>query len=220
MAFPDSGSVLDKFQSEPNNCRAPEQNQCKQPTPAIVGCNTVWVGWSERPVAILFISLDTCSDSIAKLFRACFLWGIVANRSAMDRAQINTNDRKLPCGGAKGLLGRGTESLPKVTCAWANKVCARATPCCASATSLLLLCLQRPFAPSPRHFGPDQLILTSVPGGLVSKGIAQLSRDMLQNWVLHRCACVKLSTKGGYRTILGGVLTSLKKHRKCGVSQR
>ena len=28
------------------------------------------------PVAILFISRDTCSDSIAKLFRACFLWGI------------------------------------------------------------------------------------------------------------------------------------------------
>ena len=34
-------------------------------------------------------------------------------------------------------------------------------------------------------------------------GIAQLSRDMLQNGVSHRGACVKLSTKGGYRTILG-----------------
>ena len=34
-------------------------------------------------------------------------------------------------------------------------------------------------------------------------GIAQLSRDMLQNGVSHRCACVKLSAKGGYRTILG-----------------
>ena len=70
------------------------------------------------PVAILFISRDTCSDSIAKLFRACF------------------------CG-----------------------------------------------------------------------GIAQLSRDTLQNGVSHRYVCVKLSTKGGYRTILGGVLTSLKKYR-------
>ena len=28
-------------------------------------------------------------------------------------------------------------------------------------------------------------------------GIAQLSRDMLQNGVSHRCACVKLSAKGG-----------------------
>ena len=27
-------------------------------------------------------------------------------------------------------------------------------------------------------------------------GIAQLSRDMLHNGVSHRCACVKLSTKG------------------------
>ena len=60
------------------------------------------------PVAILFISRDACNDSIAKLFRACFLWGI-----------------------------------------------------------------------------------------------AQLSRDMLQNGVSHRCTCVKLSTKVGCRTILG-----------------
>ena len=34
-------------------------------------------------------------------------------------------------------------------------------------------------------------------------GIAQVSRDMLQNGVSHRCPCVKLSTKGGYRIILG-----------------
>ena len=34
-------------------------------------------------------------------------------------------------------------------------------------------------------------------------GIAHLSRDTLQNGVSHRCASVKLSTKGGYRTILG-----------------
>ena len=61
---------------------------------------------------------------------------MIANQSAMDRGQFNTNDSKLPCGAAKGLLARGTESLPKVTCAGAKKVCARATPCCASATSL------------------------------------------------------------------------------------
>ena len=49
---------------------------------------------------------------------------------------------------------------------------------------------------------------------LFSWGIAQVSRDMLQNGVSDRCACVKLSTKGGgYRTIFGGMLTSLKKYR-------
>ena len=38
---------------------------------------------------------------------------------------------------------------------------------------------------------------------LFLKGITQLSCDMLQNGVSHRCACVRLSTKPGYRTILG-----------------
>ena len=33
-------------------------------------------------------------------------------------------------------------------------------------------------------------------------GLAQFSRDVLQNRVLHRCACVKLKTQGGYRIIL------------------
>ena len=36
---------------------------------------------------------------------------------------------------------------------------------------------------------------------LVLWGIAQLSCDTLQNGLSHRCACVKLSAKGGYRTI-------------------
>ena len=34
-------------------------------------------------------------------------------------------------------------------------------------------------------------------------GIAQLSRDTLQNGVSHRCACVKLSTKGGIAPFWG-----------------
>ena len=46
----------------------------------------------------------------------------------------------------------------------------------------------------------NAFVLVFVGGG---GAIAQLSRDMLQNGVSHRCACVKLSTKGGYRTILG-----------------
>ena len=63
----------------------------------------------------------------------------------------------------------GPRVSQKVTCVWANKVCARATPCCASATSLLFLHPARHSASSPKHLGPDQLILTSVLGGLVCK---------------------------------------------------
>ena len=44
-------------------------------------------------------------------------------------------------------------------------------------------------------------------------GIAQLSRDTLQNGVSHRCACVKLSAWGGVSHHFGWVLTSLKKYR-------
>ena len=44
-------------------------------------------------------------------------------------------------------------------------------------------------------------------------GVAQLSRDTLQNRVLHRCACVKLSSKGGGSHLCGGVLISLKRYR-------
>ena len=44
-------------------------------------------------------------------------------------------------------------------------------------------------------------------------GIAQLSRDTLQNGVSHRCACVNLSTRGGVSHHFGGVLASLKKYR-------
>ena len=67
-----------------------------------------------------------------------------------------TNDWKLSCGGAKGMLGRGGPIFPTLTCAWSSEVCIRPTPSCASATSLLVLCPQRPLAPSPKHFyGPD-----------------------------------------------------------------
>ena len=38
-----------------------------------------------------------------------------------------------------------------------------------------------------------------------SWGIAQLSRDTLQNGVSHRCACVNLSTKGGGLAPLWGI---------------
>ena len=42
--------------------------------------------------------------------------------------------------------------------------------------------------------------------------IAQSSRDMLQNGVSHRCASVKLSTKGGVSDHFGELRTSLKKY--------
>ena len=38
----------------------------------------------------------------------------------------------------------------------------------------------------------------------VGRGIAQLSRGALQNGVSHRCAFVKLSTKGGVLQKIGG----------------
>ena len=79
------------------------------------------------------------------------------SRAPWTEFKISTNDWKLSCRGAKGLLGRGTKSLTKLVCACANEVCARAETCCASATSLLLLCSQGLLAPSPKHFGPDQL---------------------------------------------------------------
>ena len=44
-------------------------------------------------------------------------------------------------------------------------------------------------------------------------GIAQLSRDTLQNGVSHGCVCAKLSTKGGLSHLFGGGLTSLKRYR-------
>ena len=37
-----------------------------------VGASLLTVGKLRGPIAILFISRDTCSDSIAKLLRACF----------------------------------------------------------------------------------------------------------------------------------------------------
>ena len=55
--------------------------------------------------------------------------------------------------GARGLLCQGTKSLSKVTCAWAIEVCAPATPCCASATSLVLPCPQRPLRPPQSTLG-------------------------------------------------------------------
>ena len=36
----------------------------------------LWGFWHRGPAAVLFISHDACSDSIAKLFRACCSWGI------------------------------------------------------------------------------------------------------------------------------------------------
>ena len=47
-------------------------------------------------------------------------------------------------------------------------------------------------------------------------GYRKLSRNMLHNEVSHRCACVKLITKGGVSHHFGELLTSLKKYRAMG----
>ena len=43
--------------------------------------------------------------------------------------------------------------------------------------------------------------------------ITQLSHNVLQNGVSHRCVCVKLRTKGGVSHHFGGAPSSLKKYR-------
>ena len=62
----------------------------------------------------------------------------------------------------------------------------------------------------------NSFVLVFMGGG----GIAQLSRDTLQNGVPHRCASVKLSAKGGYRAILGECEPPLKSSARYGVSPR
>ena len=73
------------------------------------------------PAAILFISRDTCSDSIAKLFRACFhgyrtiiaryvaKWGI---------AQVCLCKTKVPRGGVSHHFGGVLTSLKKYRVIW------------------------------------------------------------------------------------------------------
>ena len=73
------------------------------------------------PAAILFISRDTCSDSIAKLFRACFNGGIAQLSS--DTLQ-NGVSHKCPCvklstkGGVSHHLGGVLTSLKKYRAIW------------------------------------------------------------------------------------------------------
>ena len=50
-------------------------------------------------------------------------------------------------------------------------------------------------------------------------GIAQLSRYVAK-WVSHRCACVKLSIKGGFGNILVFLSPPLKSIVRYGVSQQ
>ena len=68
------------------------------------------------PAAILFISRDTCSDSIAKLFRACF-YGVSHNYRAICcktgyRTDVPVQNKVLRGGGVSHLFG-GTLTSPK-----------------------------------------------------------------------------------------------------------
>ena len=83
----------------------------------------------------------------------------------------------------------------------------------------------RAISPSGKLRGPATILFIShdACGNMCRKtiwrlflwGIAQLLRDALQNGVSHRCACVKLSTKGGIAQIWGAVanLASPNKYR-------
>ena len=121
------------------------------------------------PVAILFISRDTCSDSIAKLFSESVstgVWCVPGFGAGFEIALEPSKLQKQPENPGKGRFYFLRQIL----------VCTKP------------------------WFKRDLIFRACFCGG---GGIAQLSRDMLQNGVLHRCAGVKLSTKGGYRTILG-----------------
>ena len=65
------------------------------------------------------------------------------------------------------------------------------------------------FSPPEARIGPSEVVLVFVWGG---GGIAQLSRDVLQNGLSHRCGCVKLSTKRGIAPFWGAA-NLLKKYR-------
>ena len=92
------------------------------------------------PTDILFISRDTCSDSVAKLVA---LVGKVVGKFG---GIFWTHKIK-----AQNFRGKFRKNMP-------NSLCRRAT---------------------------------------LIWGLAQASRDTLQNGVSHRCACVKLSIRGG-----------------------
>ena len=80
----------------------------------------------------------------------------------------------------------------------------------------------RPAKPRPELRGPAAILFIS--RDTCSDSIAKLFRACFMGYrtiiaryvakrVSHRCAFVKLSNNGGYRTIFGGVPTSLKKYR-------
>ena len=59
--------------------------------------------------------------------------------------------------GAKGLLGQGSKSLKKGSCTTKTLFCTGATQHLTGAKGIWPDCSQRPFAPSPNHFGAISL---------------------------------------------------------------
>ena len=59
--------------------------------------------------------------------------------------------------GAKGLLGQGSKSLKKGSCTTKTLFCTGATQHFTGAKGIWPDCTQRPFAPSPNHFGAISL---------------------------------------------------------------
>ena len=70
---------------------------------------------------------------------------------------IQANRPKWLGEGAKGLLGRGSKSLKKGSCTTKTLFCTGATQHFTGAKGIWPDCTQRPFAPSPNHFGAISL---------------------------------------------------------------
>ena len=66
---------------------------------------------------------------------------------------IQANRPKWLGEGAKGLLGQGSKSLKKGICTTKTLFCTGATQHFTGAKGIWPDCTQRPFAPSPNHFG-------------------------------------------------------------------
>ena len=70
---------------------------------------------------------------------------------------IQANRPKWLGEGAKGLLGQGSKSLKKGSCTTKTLFCTGATQHFTGAKGIWPDCTQRPFAPSPNHFGAISL---------------------------------------------------------------
>ena len=85
-------------------------------------------------------------------------WGLLGwDAVVLANGPIQANRPKWLGEGAKGLLGRGSQSLKKGSCTTKTLFCTSATQHFTGAKGIWPDCTQRPFAPSPNHFGAISL---------------------------------------------------------------